>query len=141
MTTAVKKPTEIERVACTILAYHLKQGDAVDPVVREFVEAVISGKGLDHEDVKRVGERRSEQAGQSFPAYPPIYYHKLMNDRIIHLACSVVFYRWENRPEGDQVVELGFGVAISTSLAAAVAEFHTASVRARYYFFNDDGDE
>lgn len=58
-------------------------------------------------------------------------------DRIIyHLAMQVAFYRDEGRPDGDQshdIMGLGGPVArITTSLAAAVVEYHKAMIDVVY---------
>lgn len=131
---------DIERAACTMLALHLKQGDFGNPTVVALVEAVIGGETVsierlnaDRETAKAALREGPEQPeGEDEVTLRWLRFRHAMDEAALRLVSGIVIFQDDGRPEGDRVVDLGFGVGFSTSLAAKVVEFHLAAINALY---------
>lgn len=130
---------DIERCACTMLGQHLKDGHLRNETVISFVERVIGDPAeIDIETMTAVREKAIRELDESANTtydedritIRSLIYSELVDRAALKLARSVAFYRAHGRPAGDRVVKLGFGFGVTTSLAAAVVEFHFEVVRA-----------
>lgn len=133
---------DIERCACTMLGEHLRRGNCRNETVIGFVEKVIGDPGeIGPDEVRAIREKAlvelDESANSTYEDEDMVtvrylIYSELCDRAALDLAVNIVHFRWDGQKPGDQTVNLGFGtsLAITTSLAANVVEFHFAVVGA-----------
>lgn len=131
--------SEIERAANTILS----QQSASHPLLQAWIEAVANDPNetrfLDQfpQDERTIEHAResgfaTENLEDAINRYEAQAYRvrarsrwldRAMDEAIRAFASQIVMYRREGRPVGDVHRSLGYGIGVTTSLAAAVAEF------------------
>ena len=121
---------DIERAACTILASSARH--IVRRSLREWVERIVSDPEytarLDEPTNAAVRGRRPFE-GHGLTELRPS--DLMLDEAILLLAAAVASFRRDGRPEGDRTDGIGFGLTITTSLAAAVAD-HAANLHQLY---------
>lgn len=122
--------TEIERAAMTLLANEIEH--ITNPVIREYTQSLLSNCGLvawipdGHHpndmdrafDYTQCGSRSDNVRA------------KLTDEAVANLAGAVALYRSGGRPTGDTttIISSMSGIGITSSLAAAVVDFHNAMI-------------
>lgn len=136
--------TEVERVACTMLYNAIEKNNRVEhPELRQKVEAI--GKSDDPELAieiliwlnkcdrqvrKFIDTQWSEDS--KIRARATAY-----SEAVIRLAGALCIYRLDGKPEGDQQSSIGGEFVITSSLAAACAEYCENVQGAIYELFCD----
>lgn len=157
---AQKRVTEVERAACTILLRAIGQighssSTSHPGLMRYVVRLTTSSLYYDWRNEIH-SNRSSYEKGDDFD-YAAMYgttmkkgkleshlaYHRFMDDAILSLAGAVAGYRHENRPTGDTTTTIDnmSGISITSSLAAAIAEYVVSSENAIYTRFDDRLDD
>ena len=112
---ATRNVDGVEYIACTLLRKHSGNGVALN----EWVSSLISDIAYANRLPLHVFERIAD-AGQTHDATI-----EDMEDRAtLFLAYALVDHRLQGEDGAEQVQNLGFGISIVTSLAAAIVEYH-----------------
>lgn len=117
------KATEVERAACTLL--HTLVGQLRDPTINDYARHLLADPDFSDYLGYKVDYKNTE-------LYPRTDARtSLLLDRAaMHLAINIAGYRSDGRPTGDQTTEIGSDFRVISSLAANIAEFHSAVVNA-----------
>ena len=147
------KPSDIERAACTLIMLHCGDEsipnspyDVLDEVVRTWALNVAYGRVnsiLDNRDIHNHHTKTApyDYKGfdyKSYTAEPSTReYYKIMNDAIIHLAHMVLCYREKGEGDHTTTIDRMSEFTITTSLAAAVVEFHYSVMHAIHVMYDE----
>ena len=160
----MNRVTEIERAAITLLT----QSRATHPCLTRWIHALASDpdecRGLDEFSLGTWDQRElDDMAAAGF--YAPRRFQRFGPDTltlhlgdggrsllaeidraVVYLASALVRYRTEGRPDGDQDITIAPDIVVTTSLAAAVVEYHQAMVATwstdwPEYVGNDDQED
>jgi hypothetical protein len=126
--------TEIERAAATLLSKTI----VWDPAVESWIERLLADPNLieycpeGHHPNSASYEMKFDWNDPSLGDKLPRRQARLICQAVCNLGYSLAAYRDDGRPTGDVMRSISSGLAVTTSLAAAVVEFHLAILNAAY---------
>ena len=127
--------TEVERAACALLTKYLDK--VTSPKVHEFATQVVSNPDFTerlptghHPNADSQDRKAADAFDYDLLPEERYSYCLQIDEAVANLGNSIVHYRDRGRPTGDQTVRLAEGLAVTTSLAAAIVEFNETVVNA-----------
>lgn len=130
MNTNNSQVTEVERAACTLLADHVRE--VVDPAVAEWISRLLSDPGLVEWCPTGHHPNSSDWEMEfDWQAAEPLHWLRFERRGVCEAVCNLggalASYRADDRPTGDVTTALDTsGITVTTSLAAAISEYHQA---------------
>lgn len=113
--------TEVERVAVTLLDTYLPT--TTNDGLREWVLRLLADPDYAQMPPETVNALTREAYITEFGGATGRFLY-LLDEGVSRLANALLFFRWHGRPAGDQSHRLADGITVTTSLAAAIVEFH-----------------
>jgi len=146
------KPSDIERAACTLIMLHCgdesiknSHWDVLDEVVRTWALDVAYGRVNSILDNRDIHNHHTKTASYDYKGFnyeevtePNLqHYYQIMNDAITHLAHMVLCYREKGEGDHTTTIDRMSEFTITTSLAAAVVEFHYSVMHAIHVMYDE----
>ncbi len=133
---AERKPDDAERIALTLIEKHIEDG--IPTFADNWLRSVLNDTTfVQHstleEQVKGFESYLEERDDANFPSeweqhlYAQRATHSL--EAVIALADAVVTHRLYGEPNADTTIPLGFGLNVTTSLAAAIVDYTRGMIR------------